>query len=70
MVSVYVVIWIPWTVISWISTGYSATSVHNELRVTTMVIGYIPAAIDPVLNILMSPVLKTEIKKRFDEWTK
>ncbi|ELT97856.1 hypothetical protein CAPTEDRAFT_204378 [Capitella teleta] len=70
MIGIYVVIWIPWVVVSWLSVGSSDASVNHELRVTTMMIGYIPAAVDPVLNIFMSPILKTEMTKRLERWTK
>ncbi|ELU14488.1 hypothetical protein CAPTEDRAFT_201701 [Capitella teleta] len=69
MIGIYVVIWIPWTVVTWMSVGSSEGSINHELRVTTMVIGYVPAAVDPLLNVFMSPVLKAEMKKRVQKWT-
>ncbi|ELT90627.1 hypothetical protein CAPTEDRAFT_192014 [Capitella teleta] len=69
MIGIYVVIWIPWAVVTWMSVGSSEGSVNHELRLTTMVIGYVPAAVDPLLNVFMSPVLKAEMKKRVQKWT-
>ena len=68
MVALYIIIWLPWLVIVWISTGSDARRTSQELRITTMVIGYMPSALDPLLYTFMSPVLKKAMSKLYNKY--
>ena len=61
LVSFYVIFWLPWVVTSWLITHYFTE--YTEVRITTMVLGYLPSVLDPVMYILMVPNLKESLMK-------
>ena len=68
MVAFYVLFWLPWFLIPWLSTGSKvADSIPAETRITTMVVGYLPCVSDPILYTLMSPLLKQSMGGHWDK---
>ena len=70
LVMIHVTFWMPWLVINvLLSIGQGVEeggSLPVELRITTLVIGYIPSVTDPVLYAFMQP----EIGKAFQKLKK